>query len=126
MGQGFLVDTNTVIDYIGEKLPENSLELIDDLEINLSVVSRIELLVWRNVSDEQLQVVKDFIDASKVFGLDEQVILESIEIRKNYRLKLPDAIIAATAIVKKLTLLTRNIKDFERIANLNCIDPYQL
>jgi len=126
MGQGFLVDTNTVIDYIGEKLPENSLEFIDDLEINLSVVSRIELLVWRNVSDRQLQVIQDFIDASTVFGLDEEVILESIKIRKNYRLKLPDAIVAATAIVKKSTLLTRNIKDFERVANLNCIDPYHL
>lgn len=86
MGQGFLIDTNAIIDYLDEKLPENGLNFIDGLHIQLSVISRIELLAWRNVPEEQLQVVKDFVNVSRILGLDEDIVLQSIEIRRNYRL----------------------------------------
>ena len=107
-------------------MPENAIEFIDNLEIQFSVITRIELLVWRNASEEQLQIIKDFISASTVFNLDEDIIIQSIDIRKNYRLKLPDAIIAATAVAKNLTLLTRNTKDFELVSGLSNISPYYL
>ncbi|MEO6980228.1 MAG: type II toxin-antitoxin system VapC family toxin [Mucilaginibacter sp.] len=126
MGRGYLADTNTLIDYLENKLPEKAIELIDNTEIQFSVISRIELLVWRNASEEQLQIIKNFIAISTVFNLDEDIILQSIEIRKNYRLKLPDAIIAATAVVKNLTLLTRNMKDFELVSGLVSANPYSL
>jgi predicted nucleic acid-binding protein len=61
-----------------------------------------------------------------VFNLTEDIILKSIEIRKHYRLKLPDAIIAATAVVNDLILLTRNTSDFEKVAQLRQKDPYHL
>ena len=47
MEQRYLVDTNTVIDYLENKLPEESLKMIDNIEIQFSVISRIELLVWK-------------------------------------------------------------------------------
>jgi predicted nucleic acid-binding protein len=126
MGQGYLADTNTIIDYLENKLPEKTIEFIDNIDVQFSVISRIELLVWRNASKEQLQVIKDFISASTVFNLDEDIILNSIEIRRNHRLKLPDAIIAATAVTKNLILLTRNLKDFEPVSGLTSVDPYLL
>jgi len=61
MGQGFLVDTNTVIDYLNNRLPHKAMQFINSLEVQFSVVTRIELLVWRNAPEEQLQMVKDFI-----------------------------------------------------------------
>jgi predicted nucleic acid-binding protein len=64
-------------------------------------------------SDEQIKILNNFISVSTVFNLDENVITKSIEIRKVYRLKLPDAIIAATAVVNDLILLTRNKKDLD-------------
>ncbi|QEC74525.1 type II toxin-antitoxin system VapC family toxin [Mucilaginibacter ginsenosidivorax] len=126
MEQRYLADTNTIIDYLGNKLPKESLRLIDGIDIFLSVISRIELLVWKNATEDYLNFLNDFIDTSTVFGLTEPIILKSIEIRKTYRLKLPDAIIAATAVTNNLTLLTRNLSDFKKIAQLNCIDPYQV
>jgi len=126
MGQGYLVDTNTIIDYLENKLPEKSNNLIDNITIQFSVISRIELLVWRTASEGQLKILNDFIGSSTVFDLNEDIVLKSIEIRKNYRLKLPDAIIAATAAVNNLTLLTRNISDFEKVSIIKCIDPYHL
>ncbi len=126
MGQGYLVDTNTIIDYLENRLPETSINLIDNIPIQLSVIFRIELLAWQKASDEQLTVLNGFISASTVFNLDESIILKSIEIKKIYRLKLPDAIIAATATTNNLNLLTRNLKDFEKVIELECIDLYRV
>jgi hypothetical protein len=45
MGQGYLVDTNTIIDYLDNKLPDRANNIIDNIAIQISIVSRIELLV---------------------------------------------------------------------------------
>jgi predicted nucleic acid-binding protein len=126
MGQGYLADTNTIIDYLENKLPVSSIALLDSIAIQLSVISRIEILAWQKASDEQLKILNEFIAASIVFNLDESIIVKSIEIRKNYKLKLPDAIIAATAVTNNLKLLTRNTKDFEKVIDLEAIDPYRM
>jgi predicted nucleic acid-binding protein len=126
MGQGYLVDTNTIIDYLENKLPEKSNKLIDNIIIQFSVISRIELLVWKKATEDQVKILNEFVNSSTVFDLNENIILKSIEIRKNYRLKLPDAIIAATAVVNNLPLLTRNTSDFEKVIQIKCIDPYHL
>jgi len=126
MAQRYLTDTNTIIDYLENKLPEKSAIIIDNIDIQLSVISRIELLVWKKASIEQIEILENFISISFVFGLNEDIILKSIEIRKKYGLKLPDAIIAATAVVNNLTLITRNVHDFEKVVQLRQVDPYLL
>jgi predicted nucleic acid-binding protein len=126
MGQGYLVDTNTIIDYLENKLPEKSNKLIDNIIIQFSVISRIELLVWKKATEDQVKILNEFISSSTVFDLNEGIILKSIEIRKNYRLKLPDTIVAATAMVYNLPLITRNTSDFEKVIQIKCIDPYHL
>jgi len=125
MGAGYLADTNVIVDYLENKLPEKSIELLDNIVIQLSVITRIELLVWQNISESQLKLLTDFIDTAVIFNLDESIILKSVEIRRKYRLKLPDAIIAATAIVNNLTLLTRNLSDFQKIGDLSLINPHR-
>ena len=55
-----------------------------------------------------------------------EVITQCVMLRKSKKIKIPDAIIAATAIVYKLTLITRNISDFKNIAGLIMIDPYNM
>jgi predicted nucleic acid-binding protein len=45
-------------------------------------------------------------------------------LRKKYKIKLPDAIIAATAIVNDFTLISHNFKDFLKITELHFINPY--
>lgn len=120
----YLLDTNTVIDYLNNKLPNKSADLIDSLPIHISVISRMELLVWRNATFEHLQILNLFIKASLVFNLEELIILKTIELRKMYNIKLPDAIIAATAIVYDMTLISRNVSDFNKIEALKVIDSY--
>jgi predicted nucleic acid-binding protein len=126
MGKRYLIDTNTAIHYLDNKLNENAVELIESSEAQISVISRMELLVWPNASLQQLTILTLFVNASFVFNLDEPIILKAIEVRKKYRLKLPDAIIAATALVHDLTLITHDTKDFNSIQGLKTIDPHKL
>jgi len=60
-----------------------------------------------------------------VIELERDIKLKTVEIRKAHSIKLPDAIIAVTALVYDLTLLTRNTKDFKNIADLKLVDPHQ-
>ncbi len=60
-----------------------------------------------------------------VLDLTEDVANQSIQIRKTRKTKLPDAIIAATAMIYDLALITRNIDDFKNIPNLKVVNPWE-
>lgn len=124
MEKDYLTDTNTVIDYLDNKLPDKINQLIDVIESRISVITRMELLSWPGANHPQTEVLHEFINASEVFALEEPIILKAIDIRKTFKIKLPDAIIAATAVVNNLSLITRNIKDFEKIDGLEVLNPY--
>ena len=63
---------------------------------------------------------------SVVHPVNNDLIENTIKIRTDYRLKLPDAIIAATAITYGMTLLSRNISDFSKIKEMSVIDAHNL
>lgn len=123
MGKKYLLDTNTVIDYMGDKLPENAkkelAKIIDD-EINISVINKIELLGFINVDQDLI----DFVNFSNIYQLDEDITELTIEVRKKYRIKLPDAIVAATALHHGFTLVTNNTTDFDKIKDIKLLNPY--
>lgn len=125
MERQYLIDTNTAIDFLDDKLPDATNKLIEQIDSQISIVTRIELLGWNIAVNQQLQTLTNFITASFVHDLDETVVLKTIELRRNYKIKLPDAIIAATALVYNLTLISRNSKDFSSINDLKTINPYQ-
>jgi len=127
--KGFLIDTNVVIDYIGELLPEEALVLIDELidgDFYISVINQIELLGFSGITQLEELKFQEFIDASDTISLTDDVVNKTIQLRKKHKIKLPDAIIAATALVSGLTLLTRNTKDFERIEEIAVSNPYNV
>ena len=65
---------------------------------------------------------EDFL--SKIYHIDDEIINKTIELRKKYKIKLPDTIIAATAIVNGFILISHNFKDFQKITELNFINSY--
>lgn len=120
------MDTNSVIDYLGNKLPKNAAKKLDAEQLEISVITRMELLAWRNADAGQLTVLEEFLNNITIWNLDEPIILKGIEVRRNYNIKLPDAIIAATALVGNLTLTTRNVSDFKNITGLKIINTWEL
>lgn len=91
----------------------------------ISVITEIELLYWKTDSEKDLIVLRDFIHDAQVLELEKAIKLKTAEIRKAHKIKLPDAIIAATALAHDFTLLTRNVKDFKHIEGLSLINPYE-
>jgi predicted nucleic acid-binding protein len=126
MGITYLLDTNIAVDYLDGKLSSKAVALIDSQIIEMSVITRMELLVWPNLSSQNAKILQEFIDSSIVHPLEESIILKAIEIRKSKKCKLPDAIIAATAVVNELTILTNNESDFVGIKSLSVINPFSL
>ena len=125
----YLIDSNSVIDYLNGKLPpEGNLfinNVVNDVP-QISVITKIEVLGYNKLSIEANTILIDFVKACYIFNLDENVVLQTIVLRKLHQIKLPDAIIAATAIVNDLVLITRNTKDFSNISGLKVIDPFSL
>lgn len=124
----YLIDTNVIIDYLGNRLPISGLNFMNgiiDSVPTISVISKIEVLGFAT-TDENYSILKGFINDSSVLDLTENVIDTCIEIRKNYKTKLPDAIIASTALANNLILITRNTSDFKNIDYLQVVNPHSL
>ena len=124
----YLIDSNAIIDYLGKKLPESGMAFMGaviDLVPNISVISMIEVLGF-STTDKYYNVLTDFMNDATVHYLTEEVVFQSISLRKNHKIKLPDVIIAATAISSGLKLITRNTKDFDNIDGLETINPWSV
>lgn len=124
----YLIDTNAVIDYLGNKLPGSGMDFMNtviDAVPNVSVVTKIEVLGF-NAPEQHYKTLSDFLNDANVLDLTSNVVEASIEIRKKHKTKLPDAIIAATALVYNLILISRNISDFKNINDLQVIDPHSV
>lgn len=128
MGTTYLLDTNTVIYILNDTL---SLKAHDFIKAALnengsfiSLITKIELLGWQTGAFEQLQNIEEFVQVSEVLPLTDAIVDKTIEIRRTQRIKLPDAIIAATAIIHNFTLISRNDEDFRKIPDLKYLNPF--
>ena len=129
MGAKHLMDSNAIVDYLDAAFPSNGLLVVDEIlknEINISVVNQIELLSFLPSQKNVTQRIQDFISFANVFPLDVTIAMQTLEICKEHQIKLPNAIIAATAIHHNLILITNNEKDFASIKGLKILNPHKL
>lgn len=96
--------------------------VVDD-EGSISFISEIELQAWTPANPSDLLIYEQFVFNSTIIGVDNNIVNETIRIRKIHKIKLPDALIAATAVVNDLTLIADNDKDFLKVSGLKYINP---
>ena len=129
MGAKYLIDTNTLIELLTQLLPPAGGAWVDGLMLRdehaISVINWIELLV-NPQSAQKKAVLELFIASSPVLPLDADVVRQTTLLRQQYRTKLPDAIIAATALVHGLVLVSRNTGDFQKMTGLVVINPHDI
>jgi len=126
MEQGYLIDTCAVIKYLSVVYPAKGLKFLDtvvDSESIPSFISVIELLAWNPANANDLLIYSKFIDGSRIIMMDAAIINQAVSIRKKAKLKIPDSIIAATAIVNGLTLISDNDRDFKKVEGLKYLNP---
>lgn len=124
MGKRYLIDSNTIIDFFNKALPESGKNLLFSIDPLISVITFIEVFANRNVSEEEKKQLKSFCDVATVYDVGIEIASITIELRKRCKIKLPDAVIAATALNYDLVLITRNTSDFMKIDGLEVINPH--
>lgn len=129
MGVNYLWDTNTAIYYLQQQFPPAAEQFMDSLlkegQPVISAITEIELLCWKTATPKDLEVLHNFINDALVIELEPSIKFKTADLRKAHRIKLPDAIIAATALVYELPLISRNVNDFNNIPGINIINPWE-
>jgi len=101
-----VLDTNIALYYLGGRL---MIPLPSGL-YHISIITEMELLSYASLSAAEEQQIRNFLAQLMIIDIDEPIKNMAIALRKEYRLKLPDAIISATAQSINALLLTNDLK----------------
>ena len=122
-----VVDTNLLIYFLGDAVDAPVLQRIEQAlrdQARISVITRMEVLGWRGHTDDSRGRARFLVDQLDEIALTSAVVERVIEMRSSIAIKLPDAIIAASALIEGLPLMTHNSQDFKRVPGLRLIDPF--
>jgi hypothetical protein len=114
MNGKILLDTNAIIYALndGLKLPSAN--------YSISIITEMELFSYPKLTEFERDNIKNLLSYFEIFNITEKVKNKTIEIRKNYGVKLPDSIICATALVNGATLIS-NDKQLSKIIGLEIL-----
>ena len=112
MNGKILLDTNAIIYALNDKL------VLPDAHYCISIITEIELFSYSKLTTNEHQTITNLLSYFKILNIDEKVKLKTIEIRKEYGIKLPDSIICATAMVNNATLIS-NDKQLSKVIGLD-------
>ena len=115
MGQRYLIDTNVIIGLLkGVITRPNALKLskIIDKELIVSTIVNIETLGYHAITPNDLIKSERLLSKAKVIYVNKTIEQKAIDIRQKKKMKLGDSIIAATALIHNLAIVTRNESDF--------------
>jgi len=122
-GNRYLLDINAIIALLqsNNKLAQQ----IQDAEwVGISIINQIEFLAFSDLSEKDSQLFSQFIQRIDVIGLEKnqtELMNLIIQLRQQSRLKLPDAIIVATAIQYNATLVTADAQ-LKNIPDVNILN----
>lgn len=130
MGKKFLLDTNVAIYFLKNSLLEIGksflLTAIQANEVEISFITKVELMAYPSITPAEELAAQTFLSFFNIVTIDTSIIDKTILIRKEAKIKLPDAIIAATALVNNLQLISSNVQDFSKVEDLTIINPLSI
>ncbi len=121
-GNNIFLDTNIVLYLIGGD--ETLAELLNNKRVYISFITELELLGYMDITNEELQKVEEFLTAITIIDINSEIKKITNEIRRNYKVKLPDAIICATAYNMNLPLMTAD-KNLSKLTEINILQYEQ-
>lgn len=106
MGVNIVLDTNAVLYFMAGRL----VEPLPQANLYISIITEIELLSYPLLKPEDEKQIRQFCNSVQIINLNNSIKEMAIFFRRNYRLKLPDALICATAYFLNAKLYTNDIK----------------
>ena len=117
-GIDYLIDTNILVYMLQGNSKVRYFAQEEFLAV--SCVTEMEMLGKYQIFDEEKETIEELLEQCNIIDITYKIKQTAIKLRQNYRIKLPDAIIAATAIQQNLTLVTAD-KGFSKISELDLI-----
>ena len=124
-GINMILDTSILIYAAAREFPEWDVFLSSG-QFAASVITRIEALGFTRRDETEKTALNALFAKLRVLPLSDTVANQAIDLRQQRKMSLADAIIAATALVHGLPLVTRNVGDYKHIAEINIINPFEL
>jgi len=118
-----LLDSNIII-YLAHPEYEFLLDTLEEQDLYVSVISEIEVFGYHKLDSSDYDYFTQLFEQMNILPLSSAIVSKAIEFKKLKKMSLGDSIIAATASIYKLTLITRNTKDFEHIEGLDLLNPF--
>lgn len=115
-GNNIFLDTNIVLYLLSGD--ETLADLLDGKSIYLSFITELELLGYKEISSEELKKVEGFLNSVSIVDINSEIKKITIGLRKNYKVKLPDALIAASSYYLNFPLITAD-RELSKISELN-------
>jgi len=124
-GTDYLIDSNYIIYF--SKSDKQIATFFEEVQrrgnkLYISIITYLEVWGYWNLSDEEKEFLNTIRPAFITIPLSLKIADKAIFLRQNMKIKLADAVIAATALVHGLSLVTNNIDDFKNIQNLNLLN----
>ena len=117
-GNKLFLDTNIILYLLNGD--QTLAELLDQKQFYISVITELELLGYKGITEKEQEVIESFVAQCKVITINNAIKKETIRIRKTYNTKLPDSIIIATALYLDLPLITADV-EFKKVEELTLI-----
>ncbi len=111
-----ILDSNTII-YLSKELIKVDDVFNQDEDYSVSIITYMEVLGYSFDLDEEKVFIEELFSYLNIIYIDEAIANRVIELRQNNKIKLPDAIICATALLNSATLITNDIR-LKNIDNL--------
>ena len=115
-GNKVFIDTNTAIYLLSGDTTLAS--ILHQKKVYLSFITQLELLGYQNITKEEERQIEYMLENCVIIDINNRIKSEVIRLRRNYSLKLPDCIVAATALYVDLPIITSD-KGFKKVEELN-------
>lgn len=117
-----LLDSNILI-YSASSEAKNLQLWLTENTLHISAITLLEVLGYHRLTNSDREYFEHFLSYCDPISISSDIIQKAISLRQYKSMSVGDSIIAGTALIYQLPLVTLNIKDFRHIENLLLIDP---
>jgi len=117
-----LLDSNIII-YAGEPEYDYLRNFITDKNPQVSVISKIEVLGYHKFKPQTIEKIKKLFEVLPIIPITNEIVNQAIFLKQQQKISLGDSLVASTALIHNIELVTANTKDFKWIPDLKLINP---